>query len=230
MLAGDAERLAEPAGAGAEQPRLVEPAALRASARARAPARGRGSAPPPRSPPPRRRGSGTSGCRTSGRRTRGRAGRTSRRCAAFARGSRVPRIPPIVGLRPRRSAPPTPSTSSVDADQLGRDLVDAAREEVAREHSRRAVSPRAACSTTRAAARPAAEVGQVDPAAGGVLRQPLGERERLVEQRRAGASWPMSCRIVRSVREATIGSGNALDPDERPLAAAAFSPVIGWSA
>ena len=117
--------------------------------------------------------------------------------------------------------PPTPSTRSVDADQLGRDLVDAAGEELALELQN-------SCELGGLAGRleqlagAAAEIGEVDAAAGGVVGQPLGERERLVEQRRA------RCRLLpHVVQDRPLGArgddrvGDALDPDERPLAAAA---------
>ena len=103
VLAGHAERLAEPARSGGEQPRVVESRAARASPRGRRSARAPGSAPRRRFPPPRRRGSGTSGFRTSGRRTRGRPARTSMRSAACGHESRALPDPRSRRPRPRRS-------------------------------------------------------------------------------------------------------------------------------
>ena len=59
------------------------------------------------------------------------------------------------------------------------------------------------------AAGAAAEVAEVDATLFGGRGEPFGEVERLVEHRarRRGRPAPISMRIVRSVREATIGSG-----------------------
>ena len=81
------------------------------------------------------------------------------------------------------------------------------------------------------AARAAAEVVQVDAALLGVLHDPLGELERLVEERRAVArSWPMSWRIVRSVRAAMIGSGTPSIQTRVRCPPPRSLPVIGSTA
>ena len=69
-FARDAQRLADAAGAGAQQARVIEPRGVRACGRGRRAARSRGSTPPRRARSRGRRNSGTSGCRTSGRRRR----------------------------------------------------------------------------------------------------------------------------------------------------------------
>ena len=80
---------------------------------ARRSARSPGSARRWRSLSARRRNSGTSGCRRSDRRRHSRAGRTSRHCAGWGRGSCA--RPDRYGdrPRPRRCRPPTPPNSRV---------------------------------------------------------------------------------------------------------------------
>ena len=72
----------------------------------------------------------------------------------------------------------------------------------------------------------AAEVDDVEPALLGGVGDALGEIERAVDDlrrsRRAG-STPIAATIARSVREATIGSRDPLDPDARAGAVAALA-------
>jgi hypothetical protein len=71
-------------------------------------------------------------------------------------------------------------------------------------------------------ARATAEVGEVDAALLGVVREPLGERQRLVEDRRARSGL-----LAHVVEDRPLGArghervGDPLDPHERPLPAAA---------
>ena len=85
VVVGDAERLAQPAGAGAEQARLVETAPPPHCSKSLRWARARGSARRWPSPSARRRSSSTNGCRRIGRRRHSREARTSRRCARSRR-------------------------------------------------------------------------------------------------------------------------------------------------
>ena len=119
VLAGHAERLAQPARPRAEQPRVVQAAPLRPSRSRPESARVPGSARPAASPPRRRRSSGTSGCRTSGRRMRDRAGRTSSSCVGVS-----PLYPWLAGSPTAYAStstmrPPMPSTSNVTPTSSG---------------------------------------------------------------------------------------------------------------
>ena len=107
-----------------------------------------------------------------------------------------------------------PPADAVDeqlrAHELGRDLVHAPREEVAcAELSEELLRPDccALASSSRRARLPRSATSKRPCLR--LLGDALREVERLVEDAAtaAAASWPMSWRIVRSVREATIGSG-----------------------
>ena len=138
------------------------------------------------------------------------AGRAEHRALrACGRGSRGRRVVAVVGLDLDDRA-----ADAVDeqrrADQLGRDLVDAAGEERRGSRLRRAaLRPRRALRRRlEQAPGAAAEVDDVEAALLGGLGDPLGEVERLVERagRSAPGLAPIAARIARSVREATIGS------------------------
>ena len=142
-------------------------------------------------------------------------GGVARRCG------RETRAPP----GPRRSyaststiVPPTPSTSSVAPIRSGATSCTLRAKKLAdRERLRRAATTRRACSTTRAACGRGDRVGEVDPAARGVLGEPLGQLERLVQQRR-GAPRPAPCRAGSSALCARRRSG---PPRLRPRRASA---------
>ncbi len=93
-------------------------------------------------------------------------------------------------------------------------------------HERCSVAARCDCEChtlggTRTELTPA-EVGEVDTAAGGILGEPLGKRESLVEERRAAG-----VRLTHVVEDRPLGARgddrirDAVDPDKRALPAAA---------
>ena len=114
-------------------------------------------------------------------------------------------------------------------DELGRD-VHAPREELRASAVKQLLVFRRLRARLEQLARAAAEVAEVDPALLRVRGDPLGERERVVQELEpAAASWPMSWRIVRSVREAMMGAGM---PSTKPACGSPSlsSPRIGSSA
>ena len=99
MRARHAQRLAQLAGPGAQQARVVQRRAARASRRAPPAARARGSAPRRRGPLRGRRSSGTSGCRRSGTHRHAPGGAEHGAVALGRAGKRVRgRILAVVGL------------------------------------------------------------------------------------------------------------------------------------
>ena len=221
MLAGDAERLAEASRPGCEQPNVVEPAPLahelEAVGRLERPDQHRCGAPflladevqAPVDPV------GAVDVRVPGRSEHR---RVARRAAAEAvRGG-------ILGVV--RLDLDDPAADAVDeerdADQLGRDLVDAAGEELDARSFRTAARTRRTCWTTPAAC---ARAGPGRRGRHGRWLRPRPAAPQARAPRRAAASPRRLLSHV--VQDRPLGAGgddrigDALDPDERPLAAAA---------